>query len=177
MRTLVKRAMGGDKEAFAALVTRYAPDMYKVARGILRNDEDIADAVQNTVLACFEKIGTLREPKYFKTWLIRILINECNQILRQIGNQCLLEEFPEIPRQDRSMEYVEFQQLVEMLDEKYRLVLILRYAEGLKVAEIAELLHMKQGTVKTRLKRGRESLAREYGFSAPVQKGTLECRQ
>lgn len=173
MRTLVKRAMRGDKDAFTQLITQYTSDMYKVARGILNNNEDIADAIQNTILICFEKINTLQQAKYFKTWLIRILINECNQMIRKNGNQCLLEEFPEIPWRDRSMEYVEFQQLMQALDEKYRLILILRYAEGFKITEIAELLHIKEGTVKTRLKRGGESLAKEYGIMAPFQKEVL----
>lgn len=173
MRTLVKRAMRGDKDAFTQLITQYTSDMYKVARGILNNNEDIADAIQNTILICFEKINTLQQAKYFKTWLIRILMNECNQMIRKNGNQCLLEKFPEIPWRDRSMEYVEFQQLMQALDEKYRLILILCYAEGFKITEIAELLHIKEGTVKTRLKRGRESLAKEYGIMAPFQKEVL----
>ena len=124
MNTLVKRARRGDAEAFTQLMTQYTSDMYKVARGILNNNEDIADAIQNTLMICFEKIGTLKQVRYFKTWLIRILINECNQIIRKYGNHCLLEEFVEIPSRDTSMEYVEFQQLMEALDEKYRLILI-----------------------------------------------------
>lgn len=166
MNTLVRRAKRGDTDAFVQLITQYTSDMYKVARGILNNNEDVADAIQNTVLICFEKIETLKQPRYFKTWMIRILINECNQIIRKYGNQCLLEEFPEIPDKDTSIEYVEFQQLMGALDEKYRLILILYYAEGFKVSEIAKMLDLKEGTVKTRLYRGRESLAKEYGYDS-----------
>lgn len=164
MNTLVKKAKRGDVDAFSQLVVQLSSDMYKVARGILNNNEDIADAVQNTILICFEKMGELKQPRFFKTWMTRILINECNKIIRKNNRQCLLEEFPEIPGKDTSMEYVEFQQLIEALDEKYRLVLILYYAEGFKVSEIARLLDLNEGTVKTRLYRGRESLAREYGI-------------
>lgn len=164
MKSLVKKAMRGDKEAFTRLITQYSSDLYKVARGILNNTEDIADAIQNTILICFEKIDTLKQPNYFKTWMIRILINECNQIIRRYGTQCLLEEFPEVPVGDKAMEYVEFQQLMNALDEKYRIVLILYYAEGFRISEIAELLHIPESTVKTRLSRGRESLAKEYGI-------------
>ncbi len=164
MNTLVRKARRGDAEAFTQLITQCTSDMYKVARGILNNNEDIADAIQNTILHCFEKISTLKQTRYFKTWMIRILINECNQIIRKYGNHCILEEFMEIPSKDTSMEYVEFQQLMEVIDEKYRLILILHYAEGLKVSEIAEMLDLKEATVKTRLRRGRENLAKEYGF-------------
>lgn len=166
MRALIRKAMRGDPDAFTELITQHTSDMYKVARGILNNNEDIADAIQSTILLCYEKIDTLRQPKYFKTWLIRILINECNQMIRKNGNQCLLEEFPELSAGDHSMESVEFEQLMQALDEKYRVVLILYYAEGFKVSEIAEMLHLKEGTVKTRLSRGRVSLAKEYGIES-----------
>ena len=66
MKSLVKKAMRGDKEAFTRLITQYSSDLYKVARGILNNTEDIADAIQNTILICFEKIDTLKQPNYFK---------------------------------------------------------------------------------------------------------------
>ena len=72
-----------DKDAFCQLIRLYTPNMYKVAKAILKNDEDAADAIQETVLTCWEKINTLQKDNYFKTWLIRILINHCNTIYRQ----------------------------------------------------------------------------------------------
>ena len=82
MEKLVQKAILGDTDAFLELMEKNSLSMYKVARGILGNDDDAADAIQDTILSCFEKIHTLQKPKYFKTWMIRILINECNQILR-----------------------------------------------------------------------------------------------
>ena len=163
METRIKKAIRGDADAFAELVMQYKTDMYKVARGIINNQEDVADAISNTILKCYENIGKLEQPKYFKTWMTRILINECNQIIRRYGNQSLLEVFPEIPWQDASMETVEFEELMQALDEKYRVVLVLYYAQGYKIAEIADLLDIPEGTVKTRLARGREMAAKEYG--------------
>ena len=81
MIQLVKRSISGDADAFLELMEKNSLAMYKVARGILDNDEDAADAMQDTILTCFEKIHTLKNPEYFKTWMIRILINECNKIL------------------------------------------------------------------------------------------------
>ena len=78
MIQLVKRSISGDADAFLELMEKNSLAMYKVARGILDNDEDAADAMQDTILTCFEKIHTLKNPEYFKTWMIRILINECN---------------------------------------------------------------------------------------------------
>ena len=74
-----------------------------------------------------------------------------------------MEEFWEPADENASMEQVEFCQLLEALDEKYRLIFILYYAEGFRVSEIAQVLDLKEGTVKTRLSRGREALAKEYG--------------
>ena len=64
-------------------------DVYK------RQEQDIADALQNTILSCYENIQRLREPKYFKTWLMRILINECKDILRQKNHAAELDDFAE----------------------------------------------------------------------------------
>ena len=67
MIQLVKRSISGDADAFLELMEKNSLAMYKVARGILDNDEDAADAMQDTILTCFEKIHTLKNPEYFKT--------------------------------------------------------------------------------------------------------------
>lgn len=98
MIQLVKRSISGDADAFLELMEKNSLAMYKVARGILDNDEDAADAMQDTILTCFEKIHTLKNPEYFKTWMIRILINECNKIHRHYKNFSRAEELPEVPK-------------------------------------------------------------------------------
>lgn len=97
MIQLVKRSISGDADAFLELMEKNSLAMYKVARGILDNDEDAADAMQDTILTCFEKIHTLKNPEYFKTWMIRILINECNKIHRHYKNFSRAEELPKSP--------------------------------------------------------------------------------
>ena len=69
MIKLVKRAQENDAEAFIQLIELYKVNMYKIAKAYLHNEEDIADAVADTILTCFEKIQDLRQPKYFKTWM------------------------------------------------------------------------------------------------------------
>lgn len=162
MLQLVKRAMRSDKEAFIELMDRNTLAMYKVARGILKNDEDAADAIQDTILTCFEKISTLRKPEFFKTWMTRILINKCNEILAHYRGLDNHEEIPEIPHQDLSMAEFEFHEMLNKVDEKYRVILILYYVEGFKISEVAQLLELNENTVKTRLKRAREQLRDEY---------------
>ena len=117
MIQLVKRSISGDADAFLELMEKNSLAMYKVARGILDNDEDAADAIQDTILTCFEKIHTLKNPEYFKTWMIRILINECNKIHRHYKNFSRAEELPEVPGQDMSIAEFEFKEMLGMLDE------------------------------------------------------------
>ena len=118
--------------------------------------------MQNTILICYEKLATLREPQYFKTWMIRILINECKDILRKNRELCLMDELPEAEGRDMEQENLEFMELLKSMDEKYRTLLVLYYVEGFNTREIAELLELNEHTVKTRLVRARRNFAKEY---------------
>ena len=75
MKRLVKKAMAGNKDAFAQLMEMNTQSMYKVARAYFTSDADVADAISETVLICFEQLDTLRKPEYFKTWMIRLAYN------------------------------------------------------------------------------------------------------
>lgn len=175
---LVKRSISGDADAFLELMEKNSLAMYKVARGILDNDEDAADAIQDTILTCFEKIHTLKNPEYFKTWMIRILINECNKIHRHYKNFSRAEELPEVPGQDMSIEEFEFKEMLGMLDESYRIILVLYYVEGFRIADIASILNMNENTVKTRLVRARMQLKQEYTSAEDnIQKKRLQQKK
>ena len=162
MQTLIGKAVRGDVEAFLELMDRNSLAMYKVARAILNNDDDVADAVQNTILNCYEKIHTLKKHEYFKTWLIRILINECNGILQHYRREQLPGEIPETTGQDPSFAEFEFKEMLNLVDEKYRIVLVFYYLEGFRIPEIAGLLKLNRNTVKTRLARARDQLRTAY---------------
>lgn len=169
MIQLVKRAMKSDAGAFLELMECNSGAMYKVARSMLRNDDDVADAIQNTILICFEKLHTLQKPQYFKTWMTRILINECNKILQYYKEVSIPDQLPEDGHQDMSFAEFEFKEMLKKVDEKYRTILVLYYVEGFKIQEIAELLDMKENTVKTRLTRAREQIRLEYMEERPYQ--------
>lgn len=146
MMNLIRKAKDRDPDAFTTLMQQYTKDMYRVAIAILMNDEDTADAIQETILDCWERIGTLRENRYFKTWLIRILINNCYDI-----------------RKKREDSYnLELKEALTALDEIYRIPMMLYYGHGWKTKEIAGLLHVSTSTIQTRLARGREKLAAYY---------------
>ncbi len=159
---LIRKAKKGDADAFCRLMDLHMQSIYKVAMAYLKNDEDVADAIQETILACFQKIGTLKQNRYFKTWLIRILINKCKDILQNRSRMVYTDMIPEIPTYEETFERVEWNQVLDLLDEKYRIILLLYYLEGFNTREIGDILNMKESTVKTRLSRGRQKVADVY---------------
>ena len=162
MNNLVKRAQRGDTDAFAELMQSQMQNMYKAARAILDNDEDIADAVADTLLACWEKIGQLRKAEFFRTWMTKILINKCNDILRKRKDLHYDNELQEFSEETQEYNNVEWMEVMNCLDEKYRLVMVLYYVNGLTASQISEVLNMPASTVRTRLARGREQIAIVY---------------
>ena len=159
---LIKRAQKHDTDAFIQLIDEYKTALYKVAKTYLKNEEDVADAIQDTILSAYEHIGELKTVSYFKTWLTRILINQCNRILRGRKNLVPLHEHPELEYQNPDTSIQEFLELLNLLKEPYRIVLYLFYVEEFTIREIAAILDMKENTVKTRLSRGRRCFKKLY---------------
>lgn len=147
-----------NRDDFAASVVEYTDRMYRIARTILRNDEDCRDALQEAALRAWEKRYTLREDKYFGTWLIRILINECRNIQRKRRFTVSIDEIaePSIPPPDPILSIA-----LEKLDEKLRLPLMLHVSEGLSHTEIAQILHLPKTTVAGRIHRAKMQLRKE----------------
>lgn len=157
---IVKKAKCRDPEAFTKLMQLHMKNMYRVALAILLNDEDAADAIQETILACWEKIETLKEERYFKTWMTRILINNCYDIRKKVIHTVDLKEWEEPAAEDHYN--LEWKEALASLDKKYGIVLTLFYSEGYHISEISRMLKIPPSTVRTRLQRGRERLARYY---------------
>lgn len=80
---LLRKAKKGDSDVFCRLMDMQTQSMYKIARSYLGNDEDAADAIQDTILSCYENLLSLKNNKYFQTWLTRILINKCKDMLHK----------------------------------------------------------------------------------------------
>ncbi|MCQ6558397.1 RNA polymerase sigma factor [Paenibacillus mendelii] len=155
----VQEAVNGARDAFIQLIRANEQSMYAVARGILKSDSDAADAIQETILKAYNGIRGLREPAYFRTWLIRILINECRQIARH--NSKFIPMTGVVEREDvhgfeSSMEVDE---LLGELDLEHKEIVVLYYMEDMSVKEIAQSLDISEGTVKSRLYRARLKLA------------------
>ena len=113
------------------------------------------------ILPAYEKIETLKKDAYFKTWMIRILINQCKDILKHRSRIQSKAEMQESAFEDSGYIDCEWKEVLSCLDEKYRIILLLYYTREMDTREIAELLDISRNTVITRLARGRKLLKRE----------------
>ncbi|ENQ3105477.1 sigma-70 family RNA polymerase sigma factor [Bacillus cereus] len=165
MELLLKRAQKGDEEAFIEAIDIIMPQMYKVAKARLKNEEDIGDAVQETILAAFSNLKKLKEPRYFKTWIMKILMNKCNDIIRK-NKIVYVEDYEQVPSQHAMNEKIEqkldFESILNHLSVEYRLVIVLFYVNKFTTKEISEILSEKEGTIKSRLSRARQQLKTYY---------------
>lgn len=146
-----------NKESLETRLLGYADLLYRVSCGILRNPQDREDAVQSAMETAWKKAGSLRDESRLKSWLVRIMINECYGILRKKQREVPAETLPEAaesPSQDALM----LKDALESLPPAQRLPLILHYFEGLSIKEVAMALRLPQGTVLSRMQRGRGKL-------------------
>jgi RNA polymerase sigma-70 factor (ECF subfamily) len=172
---LVRRALARDDSAFRTIMQRNNQRLYRIARSILRNSTEAEDAVQEAYVCAFNHLANYRGESSLATWLSRITMNEALGRLRRrrvVVDLAVLEgtraeaeiiPFPLSMSNDdpeRTMAQRQILQLVEQatdnLPEAYRLVFVARVIEGMSVEETAELLNLRQETVKTRLHRARQ---------------------
>ncbi|MCH5250587.1 MAG: sigma-70 family RNA polymerase sigma factor [Lachnospiraceae bacterium] len=156
MLSLVKKAISGDTDAFLELMDINQPSMLRIAHGFFSQEEDIADAMQDTILDAFEHLSSLKEPRYFKTWLMRILINNCSHIYSKNKKYVSLEKITpdaEAHTQAPDTPLYRFYELLSYISEENRLCFQLYYGEGFGTREIADILHMKESTVRSRMHR------------------------
>lgn len=158
MNVLVRRAQRGNADSFIRLIEENKQTLMRVAYGFFQSEEDVADAVAETVADAYEHIRELKKPEYFKTWLVKILINNCSRLYNQNRKSTGLECLPEIAVESSDMADVEFAEMIGSLPEEDRAIFQLYYGENFTTREIAEVLHKKESTVKSRLHRGREKL-------------------
>jgi RNA polymerase sigma-70 factor (ECF subfamily) len=147
-----------NKNTFIDKVLEAERTLYHVSKSILINDQDCEDAVQGTILKAYDKLGTLKEEQYFKTWLIRILINECYRLKRRECWKVSYEECFEFAKADDKKDYSELYLAIQKLPPRIRITIILYYVEGYSVEEIKQILKIPAGTVKSRLAKGRKLL-------------------
>jgi RNA polymerase sigma-70 factor (ECF subfamily) len=158
----VKRAKNGDADEIGKIILENMPSLYRVAFSILRTEEEISDAISNTTVKVFEKIHTLKNEEFFKTWLTKILINECYKIYNQNKKIIYLENCDngDMPYNDTYSDF-ETRNLIKKLGKDLREIVILYYFEDFSVKEISKIMKIPEGTVKSRLSRARKELEKE----------------
>lgn len=148
-----------DKDFFAEQVLLRGDTMYRVAYTLLHNPDDCRDAMQEATLKAWEKRDGLRDEARFSAWLTRILINECYDQLRKRKRVTVpIEDAPEPvqPPKDPLLKLA-----LEALPENLRLPMVLKYAEGMDIAEISQVLKLPQPTVRGRIHRAKLQLRKE----------------
>lgn len=128
---------------------------------ILKNDDDTCDAIQETLVSAYKNLKSLREPQYFSSWIIKILINKSYDIIRKNKKIKYLNEKMQIEEEtyyDIYSSESELENVLTQLDENLRLVVVLYYYDDLSVADISKILNIPEGTVKSRLSRARDKI-------------------
>ncbi len=160
-----KKKAGGEetmtKEQLGNLIIASEETMYRVAKTLLRSDADCADAIQEAIVKAFTGIQTLRKDSYAKTWLVRIVINECYAIMRHERRLVPIDDFTAKEAAAEQADYSELYDALSRLPEEIRLTVTLYYIEGYHVKEIAELMNMTQSAVKNRLMRARAKIKKD----------------
>lgn len=178
---LVRRVVDGDQGAFAELVRRHEGRVFAVAMRMLGREEDALDAAQDAFLTVYRKAEQFRGESAFTTWLHRITVNACYDILRKKARQPLLravgdderEAEPGPPVEDHAAAVasgIDVERALQEIPDDFRAVLILADVHDLAYEEIASILEIPTGTVKSRLHRGRAALGRAMGLEvAPAR--------
>ncbi|MFX3673589.1 MAG: sigma-70 family RNA polymerase sigma factor [Paenisporosarcina sp.] len=159
---LVKRATKGDDKAFLTLFQKYEQDIYRTAFIYVKNESDALDVVQETAYRSFKYIKNIKEPKYFKTWLIKITISCALDCLRKQKNiiqiRPELEEFISGDVNEDVILIMTVRDIIERLNEDEKSVIILRFYQDLTINEVAQTLNIPLGTAKTILYRALKKL-------------------
>jgi RNA polymerase sigma-70 factor (ECF subfamily) len=178
---LVERARSGDHEAFAQLARASFPRLYRTAHLILRDSESAKDAVQDALMQAWRHIRAIRDPGSWDAWLHRTTVRACYKVARKEKRRILIELHvmpdPDIARAlDTSADVAERDRLgreLGRLDIDQRTVIVLHYYLDLPLVDVAEILDIPAGTVKSRLHRGLEAM-RASMHARPDARGRLD---
>ncbi|MDE6404084.1 MAG: sigma-70 family RNA polymerase sigma factor [Lachnospiraceae bacterium] len=155
---LVKKAIKGNVSAYGELIAEYQVYLYKTAFLYVKNEADALDAVQECVTKGMLGIEKLKEPRYFKTWITKILIN-CIRQDKKRAQTISLDEYLETGIENYMIEEkVDLYDAIDSLKDQYKTVVILFYFQELKIREIAQIMDVPEGSVKAMLYRAKKQL-------------------
>lgn len=168
MIELIKKAKEGDEEAFSELICLKRHNLYKIARTRLSNNDDIEDAIQETIIETFKSIKKLKNEQAFNNWIIKVLINKCNRIYRNNNKNKIsyekleLDDFYICDNKNDLEGNMDFFYMLDGLNYDERIVIILFYMEDYSIKEISKILNVKENTLKTRLRRAKEKIKNKF---------------
>ena len=149
-----------EERPFTQRLLESEPMLYRIACALLRSEADRQDAMQETALKAWKNRASLREEQYFRTWISRIMVNECHNLHRKNSRYVPVEELPDRPMPDSGEQ--ETRLMLESLPEKQRVPLVLHYLEGFSLEEIARVQHISLALVKYRMHQARKALRVEW---------------
>jgi RNA polymerase sigma factor (sigma-70 family) len=178
---IIDEIINGKKEMYELLIRKYNQRLYRVAKGILWEEADIEDAIQDAYIKAYKNLSKFEKRSTFSTWITRILINEClirqkalrrnpvpeisdeNKILEQIAGTFN----PEMKMINNELK-VMLEKAISLLPEKYRVVFVMREIENMSVADTTSALEITETNVKARLSRAKEMLRNQLMSSYPM---------
>ncbi len=168
MEELITKAKNGDDIAYKELIDCIKSILYRVARTRLDNEDDIYEAINETVYRAYKGLKKLKQIEFFQTWVIKILINECNRIYKRNQKQLKLikkmEKISYIQGEkdtnplDNIENKMDFEKLITNLNDEEKIVFVLYFYAGYDTTEISKILKESPNTIKSRLRRGKEKI-------------------
>ncbi|WP_233569805.1 sigma-70 family RNA polymerase sigma factor [Falsibacillus albus] len=162
---LVAAAQNGDENAFITLFQQYEVDLYRIAYVYTKNQDDALDVVQETAYRSFKNIHTLKEPKYFKTWLIKIAMSCATDILRKKKKVVFLDTELKPPVQSTEVDLpltISLKSLINNLKEDEKKIVMLKYYYDYTFKEISNIMQVPIGTIKSILYRSLNKLKHQF---------------
>ncbi|HET7627390.1 MAG TPA: sigma-70 family RNA polymerase sigma factor [Bacillales bacterium] len=176
---LIKKAQNGNSRAFSKLFQHFQADLYRTAFVYVKNQQDALDVVQETAYRSFKSIHTLKEPKYLKTWFIKIVISCSIDLIRRRKKAVPLKpEYEGLISGDIEEDIplsMSLQEFIELLSEDEKSVIILRFYHDLSIKEVSEALTIPLGTAKTILYRALKKLRKQWEGGG-VNEQSIETR-
>ena len=190
-REVIQRILWGEKELYELLVRRNNQKLYRVVRSYIKNEQSVEDVMQNTYTKAYEKLHQFRLDSSFSTWLIRIGINESLRRIKKNGKMYHIShqttedytnsllELPEKNQMNPQNDMIRkenkkiLEDAIDQLDEKYRVVYIMKEVEGMSIKEVATILNLTKSNVKVRLHRSR-SMLKEILYALSADKNIFE---
>ena len=156
---------------FSRLIDECKKNLYRIAFAHLKNEQNSLDAVSETIYKAYMNISELKIKQFFNTWVIKILINSCNDIIKTNNKVVYIDEYNRVDRNkndDLGTEFkiannIDLYNAIDKLNEKFKSIVILKYLEDMTTTQISEVLDLPEGTVKVYLRRAIGILKLELG--------------